>query len=239
MSKGSTLGREVEMTFVVPLSEVGRIYGTFTGPKLMYPDRSFEVVAKQSRTVLHFYLAAIEGISTRRLRVKRCREMLMITLESKRVLSDDALRIEKEERTENPDLPLPHVADMLTTGTPVISSFIKNQYRFKLKAKSGSLKVSLDQVLPFQADDPALLGPQFWHLEIEEANSWSLSEFRETGFFERYLAPLEPLTESKWKSARMSCPVRITYWAKENLSEYFDELLAVGGGTLAAPEGFW
>jgi hypothetical protein len=216
------------MTYSVPFSAVPGVYDSLAGPRTRYPERFFEAHNRPPRTVLHFYLAATEGVSTRRLRVWRRGGGLAIALESKRVVREDALSIEKEEITENPDLTLQHAAGILSADASVISSFIKNKYRFKLQSASGLLKVSLDQMLPFQADDPALLGSQFWHLEIEEAGGWPLSDFHETAFFLNHLAHLPPLRQSKWQLAMTTGPVRIGTSAAKHLPEYFSELLAKG-----------
>jgi hypothetical protein len=221
-------GKEVEVTFDIDLAAVSQVYEALTQP---VPARGRDLAGvhlKPPRTVLHFYIGGIDEIRSRRLRVRRRRDRLIISLESKHVLREDRLSIEKEERTEIPNMPLADAAVLLARGTKVTSSFIKNQHRMILESEFGLLKASLDQMLPFRADRPAVLMSPFWHLEFEEINSWPLAHFLQSVLFRENFADLRPLQESKWRTAALGSPAPLKAMSSRRLREYFDELLARG-----------
>jgi hypothetical protein len=220
--------REIEMTYSVDLSDVRTVYNAFTGASTSYRERFFVERVKKQRTVLHFYLTAIRDADVRRLRVRRRHGNLVTSLESKRIVRESDLMIEKDERIESPNVSLSAAADILTQEASIVSSFIKNQHRIELKSGSRALKVSLDQMLPFRPDHPAVLGAEFWHLEIEEKRNWPLTDFRNTEFFRKYLSALQPLLQSKWQSAVLAPPAAITKADAENLDEYLNAVLAAG-----------
>jgi hypothetical protein len=220
--------REIEMTYSVSLSALRNVHEAFTAPSSGYPERSFTIRAKPPRSVLHFYLTATEGADVRRIRVRRRHGDLLISLDSKRVLREDDLVIEKDETVENSHVSLASAAEMLSEEASIASSFIKNQHRLDLRQGSRSLKVSLDQMLPFRADRPTVLGSRFWHLEIEEGRNWPLADFHDSDFFQKNLSDLPPLLQSKWQSAALSPPVGIDPTSREDFSGYLGGLLALG-----------
>jgi hypothetical protein len=220
--------REIEMTYSVSLSAVRNVYEVLTTPPSCYPERSFTARAKPPRTVLHLYLTATQGVNVRRIRVRRRHGSLLVSLDSKRVIREDDLLIEKDETIENSHVPLATAAEMLSGDASVASSFIKNQHRLDLRQGSRSLKVHLDQMLPFRADQPTVLGSQFWHLEIEEAQNWKLADFHDSSFVQRDLSTLHPLLESKWQTAALSPPVGIDRTSRDDFLGYLDGLLALG-----------
>jgi hypothetical protein len=220
-------GREVEMTFDIDLSTVSLVYATFT--RLPAQGRHvLRVRTKPARTVLHFYLGRADDAQVRRLRARRHHCQFVLSLESKRLLREDRFLIEKEEVTEIRDMPLGDAADLMSRGTPIISSFIKNQHRMVLESELGRLKVSLDQMLPFRADRPMVIASPFWHLELEEVHGWRLSDFLHSSFFQQNLSELRPLQKSKWRAATLGPPVRINEISRSYLPEYLDALLARG-----------
>lgn len=216
------------MTYGVGFSAVHDIYKALTTPPTGHPEGSFTARAKPPRTVLHFYLTATRGANVRRIRVRRRHGELVVSLDSKRVIREDELLIEKVETIENPHVPLATAAEMLSGDASVASSFIKNQYRLDLRQGPRSLKVHLDQMLPFRADEPTVLGSQFWHLEIEEDKNWPLADFHNSDFFRRHLSALHHLLESKWQTATLSTPVGIGRTSLENFPEYLGNLFELG-----------
>jgi hypothetical protein len=137
--------------------------------------------------------------------------------------------VEKEEMVLAPRLPLEHARYMMSENVPVMSSFIKNQHRVTLKSNSSALKVSLDQMIPFRADQPAVLGPEAWHLEIEEMREWPIHEFLESSFFGRHIAALRPLQKSKCELARISPPVALKTVSEHHFRDYLAALFEEGG----------
>jgi hypothetical protein len=227
-------GREVEATFDIDRTEVRRIYEALTRPA----SASRGIVGvriKRPRTVLHFYITGT-GESSRRLRVRRRRDRLLISLESKQVLREDRLSIEKEERAEIPDMPIADTAALLACGTKIISSFIKNQHKVTLESELGLLKASLDQMLPFRADRPVVATDSFWHVEFEEI-SWPLTDFLQSMLFRENFAGLRPLQESKWRTAALGSPVCLPAMSDHGLRDYFDGLLKHGIGESNWPQG--
>jgi len=220
---------ETEITLELAHSVVPDIYLLFASAADGGRSPLFTTHVKPKRTVLHFYLAAPKGERMRRLRVKerRCGE-LGFSLQSKRVLWEEDLLISREEITEIADMPLPDVGRLLADGPPIISSFIKNQHRMRLTSGAGSLKASLDQVIPFRADTQQISMSSFWHLELEERSGWSLHEFIRSSFFEDNLAALQPVRESKWKTSAFSAPAHVRIAPPEYLRQRFKTLLASG-----------
>jgi hypothetical protein len=221
-------GREVEMTFSIDLADVESVYRAFSLPSAPGRGQSFRTFLMPSRTVLHFYLPPAPGEHVRRLRIRRRRDQYAISLESKQVIREDPMLIEKEETVVAPRLSLEHVRQMMSGSASIVSSFIKNQYRARLKSDSGVLKVSLDQMLPFRADRPTILAPQFWHLEIEEVQGWPVPEFLDSHFFRCNLSTLRPLRQSKWELARISSPVGLKTDSAQHFRDYLDSLFGEG-----------
>lgn len=220
-------GHEVEMTFSIDLANVESVYRAFSLPSVVDHGQSFRMSLMPPRTVLHFYLPPTPDEQVRRLRVRRRRDRYAISLGSKQVIREDPMLIEKEEITVAPRFPLEHARQMMSGNASIVSSFIKNQYRVRLKSDSSVLKVSLDQMLPFRADQPTILAPQFWHLEIEEVQDWPVPEFLGSHFFRHNLSTLRPLRHSKWELARIAPPVGLKTVSVQHFRNYlagiFDE----------------
>jgi hypothetical protein len=221
-------GREVEMTFSIGLADVESVYRAFSLRSVVDRGRSFCAYPMPPRTVLHFYLPPASCEQGRRLRVRRHGDQYAISLESKRVIREDPMLIEKEEIAVAPRLPLEHARQMMSESASIVSSFIKNQYRFRLNSSSGELKVALDQMLPFRADQPAILAPQFWHLEIEEVHDWPVPEFLGSSFFNQNLSALRPLRQSKLELARISPPVSLRTVSAHQFKDYLAALFRDG-----------
>jgi hypothetical protein len=221
-------GREVEMTFDIDLAELERVYRAFSLPVAEGHGRSCRVSLMPPRTALHFYLPPGPGEQVRRLRVRRSRDQYVISLESKQVIREDPMLVEKEETVLAPRLPLERAREMMSESVPVVSSFIKNQHRVTLKSNSSALKVSLDHMIPFLADQPTILGPETWHLEIEEIQGWPISEFLESNFFRQHMSALRPLQKSKWELARMSSPVALKTASACHFRDYLAILFREG-----------
>jgi hypothetical protein len=229
-------GTEIEATFGIDRSEVDRVYEALTRPTASALG-TVSVRIKPPRTVLHFYLAGtgeyLAGTDERprRLRVRRRRDGLLISLESKQVLREDQLSIEKLERTEIPDMSLADAAVLLASGTKIISSFVKNQYRVTLESEAGLLKASLDQMLPFLPDRPTVRTEPFWHVEFEEI-SWPLADFLKSALFSENFAALRPLEESKWLTATLAPPAFLPLLPDLLLRDYFHELFGCGASAM-------
>lgn len=223
------------MTYSVSTSAVRSVYDAFTAPLPGHTARSFIARAKPPRTVLHFYLTATGDANVRRIRVRHGRGGLLVSLDSKRVIRENELLIEKDETIENSCVPISTAIEMMSGNASVASSFVKNQHRLDLRQGSRSLKVSLDQMLPFRADRPTILGSEFWHLEIEERQNWPLADFHDSDFFQTHLSALPHLLQSKWQSAAFSPPVGIDRTSQENFRGYLDTLLELGARAFHFP----
>lgn len=217
-------GKEVEATFSIDRTEVHRVYAALTRPAP--PLGAVSVRIRSPRTVLHFYLTGTDEWQ-RRLRVRRRRDGLLISLESKHVLREDRLSIEKLESTQLRDMSLADTAALLARGAKIISSFIKNQYRVTLESEAGLLKASLDQMLPFLPDRPTVRSDPFWHVEFEEI-SWPLTNFLQSTLFSESFAALRPLRESKWQTAVLASPAFLPALPDPLLRNYFHQLLDRG-----------
>ncbi|MGR6924606.1 hypothetical protein ACU635_61035 [[Actinomadura] parvosata] len=220
--------REIEITFGLGPEEVRHVYSAMRS-LVKWNGRPLAVRVHPPRSVLHFYLKPTVAGHTRRIRVKRRRELMVAALEVKHRLTEDIFQTEKEESQEESDLSLSETGRLLSQGDPVVSAFIKNQYRFHYRSGGVRFKASLDHMLPFRVDDSLALGPSFWHLEIEAIYGWSPASFLESEYFGRHLAGwLHPLQESKWQTARMGFPAGIKCLSVASLSEFLRSLFLRG-----------
>jgi hypothetical protein len=98
------------MTFDVSIAELESVYRAFSLPAAEGRGRSWRVSLRAPRTVLHFYLPPRPGEQVRRLRVRRSRDQYAISLESKQVIREGPMLVEKEEMVLAPRLPLDTLA---------------------------------------------------------------------------------------------------------------------------------
>jgi hypothetical protein len=227
MRRVAMSGREVEMTFSVDLADVESVHRVIATPSAS-AGQGFRISPMPPRAVLHFYLPSDGGAQVHRLRVRRRDGQVVIKLEAKQVVREAAMLIVREETTICSRVSIDHARQILSRDEAIISSFIKIQHRARLKSDFGILKVSLDQMLPFKADQPMPLVQEFWHLEIEEVRGWPLPEFLNSPFFRRSLPALRPLRTSKWQLSKISPPTSISTKSVRHFGDYLITLLDEG-----------
>jgi hypothetical protein len=222
---------EIEVTFELNSADVIRVFEALTSEPFEMRGTQFAVHPKPFRSVLHFYLHPTDDQVVRRLRVKKRKGTLNLSLETKRTISATDTRSEKEETLEEGGLPLGRAVEILLSGAPVVSSFIKNQYRLAFRSGNSGCKASIDQVIPFPADDPRRAGREVWHLEFENVTNWDPSYFLRSAYFMQHLKDfVRPLTASKWQTARMGPPAAPAVTREpQAIAAYFNALLKEGG----------
>jgi hypothetical protein len=190
------------------------------------------------RTVLHLYLGPASPPTPRRIRIKLDRRPPVLLLESKQLLREDQFVVRKIETTQNPGVSLEDAQALLTSPGAVISAFIKNQYKVRLRSDAGAFKASLDQVIPFIPRLPFETAAPEWHLEFEAGPGWSPECFLRSGFFTQSLAPvLRPLLISKWQLARMGPPAGLPARSAHALRGYLDTMTVHAIGTRSSWHG--
>lgn len=212
------------MTFALADADVEQVFAAFGSAG----DAGFRVRRRPARSVLHFYLEPTGPRATTRLRVRRRRSVLRTSLETKQVVHEETWRVHKTERTCVDHMPPAQAAALLCDADPVVSAFIKDQHRMALESPAGTLKASLDRILPFRADRPETTGPPFWHVEVEETGAWPLADFLGSAFVRHELTALRPLLRSKWEAARLGPPCAVPDAARDDIGAYFSALLDRG-----------
>jgi hypothetical protein len=220
--------REVEITFAVAPPSVGPVWRLLRTGLTEWRGIPLDLRTRR-RTVVHFYLRPGGPDQTRRVRVKERDGALAISLESKRLVRDGELVREKQETLEQGSIPVPDALALLSPGAPVISAFVKNQYRIRYRGAGVSFKATLDQMLPFRVDNPERTGPVFWHLEFEEIHDWDPAALLDSPYFRQRLSPwLVPLEIPKWQIALMGAPAGLKITSARALRAYLESRLDRG-----------
>jgi hypothetical protein len=216
---------EVELSFAVNSADVFRLVRLLCSASAEWTPTAGRAKRRAPRTALHFYLQPTDSRDIRRIRVKSRRGSLEISLESKKVLSQDTFLAKKDERTDAAGMSLGAVRAIMSEPGSVISSFIKNQYRVFFGSDVSAFKASLDQVVPIVPGAEISTAPPVWHFELEEKINWRPDEFFRSRFFRAELAPyLRPLAESKWELARMGDPANVSMPTAKAMGAYLDSL---------------